>query len=1614
MSADQAQLRAGGLVPTSAKLGADDAVDVVVARAYRHAVVPGRTVIRLTAANIAAGDDLEMATLGFGPGEHRGEVAKERKRPLGFPGWALVHDPKNARYALDVVKEMKKHARRAKSKPGHAKDGFDAIAEKLGKTVPQFLPSFYEEAGRAFIEHGAPSFAAAMFGKAREAEAVHALEVDEQHRVDGFLEFALAGAVSTKSLTQYAKELAEHHKPEVAYAHFRQLCVHRTLGGMPPWSGMAKELRRLAKAAKRNVEDEDRAFIREIIESPALGKAAGEFWRAYAGPITELAKASPSARGALLNLFPTGSTSSADLDETWLDLVDATGAVQGLISGDAPPEARPSGGRAAWFDKLVIHLSRHWRDRNVGDRAFALLRRMAPMLIADGASITCTARYHRIDLDLCELALELAVPVAPTAEHARIDLDRWAKRATEPGHGCDPVRTAAHPVMGPKLALAVATEIGDEPFDAVSRGKRGLVAAKRAWLEGVIADAEKGALVGLGEAIALVQTKVKAETFSDVPDLHARFAALDPVPALARSLRTGIIDELGWPALEEADRELSPDGMTEISVHGGPPAAVLVTKTRMIAVGPTGRLGVHDLVLPLKHELVTARFIGGQFLVVIKSGYKVRGYWSGSPHDVFDSEASVWGIVPLAARAAVSADGAWFEGTRPIRVGDRRIPEGQALAAYDGVTAWTAEWKDGQHRWRELSATGEPGRYSWPSFIEGDADPDWRIDAVASYLLPVPGVTSSPLGIANGLAGTRVRYRGGSEHKQAERMVETIDGKRHVATAAPWPHHLLTLPGLATPRPVADETQYRVGVTSTILDPDGVRGSQVGFADRRYCLGQVAPLPPTFWHAMVTRDEAGSRKLHAITDHEARALIALVPVQGAAIVPGSRVDNAAIMAVLPEVTDPRLHNGVFGLAMIAAQQKADLDRLAADRAPGAVVAKDAAQPGQDDATLIAALSGWIERTYSQDGRAWTQLERVAELFGSTDHRDRYVHDVAPSTLDWMTFAVARSSLAWIALAIGTPAESRKPLGELFAKIVESLPPADKLRSYHANGTLGISGGGVGFRIYWHRGNAYAVRKMGWGGDTHQVLEYAPDGAFQPLPGLTIDQELRGRPGLGADDARTLLAAIADGKTSWSEEAPDRLAALTGLTRSESAFLWAGCPNASDQSANFLDKDLREQLGLKAAQAQIARDGMNAIPLAKRLAVIDETARVGVPALLDGSGVDALAAAWKRLIGARVAVPEELVAEADRQLHAPIAPATALAMFAAGADAPELSGDGIWALGKTGDVIRVSRSEPLVGQDQAASDAAVFTDQVLHTANAYLPFLYAELPVGHELRHKAALAYDLISSRLANPSLWCEAGHLYMDEATSKALDRTLDSFGGEVLAGFDDGITGRHAPGAVVVRNHMRAALKLRPAMIDAKARVLIGPLATQISQWGHSVWKSLEYVRSPGLAQIVARIRSTPVPAGGWEQNPLASAPQLVDRVATHLGVSKDAAALYLQYLALLLPTAKHLQRWNAWKPKHLEAATRELFDKELILEAKRERAQRSHFLPGGWEALKAPDTPMETWKAPMYGARNAEGRLVAPLGRFLALAPFHVLFEVAWERIESGDVPRYDEVKR
>jgi hypothetical protein len=59
----------------------------------------------LTATATGAAEDLALEYLGFDAGGSV-PVGRVKRQALGFPAWALVHDPANGHHALAVVKEV--------------------------------------------------------------------------------------------------------------------------------------------------------------------------------------------------------------------------------------------------------------------------------------------------------------------------------------------------------------------------------------------------------------------------------------------------------------------------------------------------------------------------------------------------------------------------------------------------------------------------------------------------------------------------------------------------------------------------------------------------------------------------------------------------------------------------------------------------------------------------------------------------------------------------------------------------------------------------------------------------------------------------------------------------------------------------------------------------------------------------------------------------------------------------------------------------------------------------------------------------------------------------------------------------------------------------------------------------------------------------------------------------------------------------------------------------------------------------------------------------------------------------------------------------------------------
>jgi hypothetical protein len=128
------------------------------------------------------------------------------------------------------------------------------------------------------------------------------------------------------------------------------------------------------------------------------------------------------------------------------------------------------------------------------------------------------------------------------------------------------------------------------------------------------------------------------------PTVRPRLRAADPGRALARTLRIGLLDEFGWPALEQALLDFpkpanQPAWMDGVQVRDAWPALVLASDAKVVAVGPTSILAAHDVRRPATHppvanmyaSITSAEFVDGQFLVSWRSSSGMVGYWSGSP-----------------------------------------------------------------------------------------------------------------------------------------------------------------------------------------------------------------------------------------------------------------------------------------------------------------------------------------------------------------------------------------------------------------------------------------------------------------------------------------------------------------------------------------------------------------------------------------------------------------------------------------------------------------------------------------------------------------------------------------------------------------------------------------------------------------------------------------------------------------------------------------------------------------------------------------------------------------------------------------------------------------------
>ncbi|MET7705793.1 hypothetical protein [Micromonospora sp. NPDC005413] len=1652
-------LAAGAVLPTGTA-GVGDRAVPLTARTYRHPALDDRPVVRLVDAALGEGEDMAVGFLGLTPGAEPAVVGLGQRRPLAFPEWVLVHHPTDGRHALAVVPELQKLAKQVRSQPKAALDGHQSVADRLARTLPHFLPTFFEQAARVFLAAGQDTYATQLFNKARKAEAQHGLPVDLNRLDEVYVEFAAAKVVSATALAGHAKELSAQLPADEALERFCRLALRAAAAGVVPSAQSANAVQRLVRAATKAagaaaVADREAAYLAELLRLPVAAEAPAGWWKAHLPAVTALAGRDPAIRGSLLDLMPADRNNLV----MWLALLADSGALAGLSDAEVPDAARPQDGSAGWLRRFVsrANLDRHQPVREL----YPLVERMAARLCAEladsGEALAVTG-----DLDLLDLLLALDLPVAPPKERDTLDLARWVN------------------AKGERELLALA---GDDRFTGALRrgldqvdnqqqaqrrlaGTSGVRPLLADWLRARIRDRFTTGLPYLPKAVKwLGNLPVEALrlVLDDLDGPAAQAAGgelrqaldVDLAGHVARSLRGGLLDELGWPDWEQAWQEVTGgDSRVEVTQQDAWPYVIMGGPTTVRVLGAEGIVLRHDLRIPAGDmwRQPGYHYVDGQLLVFWHSqsfNYDLRGYWHSSPDELQAITGTLRGeghrneiTLPLAGGGRTTGDGV-------LHPRDTAVPM-ELPVITDGTSHWVyrSDDENSDHGWREYDpASNAHGRRSLPRFLAELPVSGSRLQESASWLRPALSERVTPAAApVDGLLGWRVvtlpdgTVRG---EDLAGRTVTVASGQEPIAA--------LTLPGDDRPRAVLEGF--------VVVDPDGVVSATAGTSSGRPYTARVAPLPRReFLGNMLHRDPAGSAALRRVDQDiaatlfaaaldERRTAMAEAAARAAAraatrsgltaatqaitglpiALPGSVVRPPAdasatadstdalvelVRSTLPTISHDALLAGVAGVLRLAAQVRTDLEavgeRLSQSLSAPKAVAPAATAIGPTDEQLKLALNGLHSAARaSSSTHAFTQLQVIAAQRSAATGSEAAVrlHLDGPSlpvALNWWDVLGAVTAVAYRAVAAVTPDEHRETLRALLIEL-------DR---------LDVSAAAEPAR--WRRFSLYLRDDDLTGLDgarryPRPGILPLPDGAFIAVlhhsgtaGGYLLDALYHDPAGVFAvPEPYTVRSSAPVG-----DERPAGW--LTGfLTEWAARGTLPWRPEAAEQFA--------ELTGVTPTAGKLVLAGLlygnsmdTATPELLKTLGIKQAREVNLAyELLYESSPAARLAAVSALLPddpARLWTDGVDVAAAARVWNAAVGRRSVVpeqllidAMRSVGTDwAPTKALPALLDPARSAELntdlvfeIKGDRAQPVDGQRTG------FTGEVLCSAVTLAAWVAHHTPAGDPYRATLPAALALIRGRLANPDLLLDLNQ-YASLPAFRQVAGTPSATG-----------PGWERYGAIVLATaDTQPSPALRPDLLDVDGTDPYLPALRADATKPYPMEVALRLVRDPRFAALLG---DSGEPGGGaraadgiwWPQDPTRSVPDLVAEAAGEHGLGADAAAVYLMLLAMPDPTDRDTTKWTGWKPARLKAARAELAGTELVVEASRSRAGRSLFLPGPWLERGRGQKPIEGWKTTLFGLAP-DG--TAGLGVTVPFEPAADLYRRAWQRLRDGDRPRFD----
>ncbi|CAM5284024.1 hypothetical protein SAVIM338S_00190 [Streptomyces avidinii] len=1546
-------------------------------------------------------------------------LPSDPSRSEAYADWVRAFDQGAQDAARGLLADVRDRIARAYPKAGRALDELAGLARPL---PPAHLPWYWDT-----VAHRLASWDARAAGRAytlaRTAEREHDLPVDPAWRRQNVLLLARAGALPVKELSGHQAWLAAELEPAAAHEEFvRALAAWAASPGELP-ADLARRIRASARAAGLDGSEEARVLARTL--GAARGKALPDTLLDAAAALLADHPQDDAVLAALLDVFPESRNDAA----AWLRLLLRSGAADAAAAGRVTPQ----GGPGAWLAHYTRAYSHHRvpyggvSRQPMPEELFDLVSRFAPRLRAADAPVTLHEDRYRwpgLDADLLDLCLAEGVGVVDPGEGVRLTF--WGDRSRR-----DLKALAADPVFGPRLEGTVHAGLrgGGTAITRLPENP-GIAAGVHARVESLLGALAGGGLAAADEAVEQLAGLLDRPTATALDGIDEALAALDPAGPLARALRAGLPEELGWPALEEALAALAPEEVAGVTCTW--PVLTVYGRSKAVAVAPGSVRAAVAFTLPVDAAHHVVHYAGGQFLVSWSAdaarSFGSLAFWSDRPEEVFTPDRG-YGLRPyggslqggLGYQFETRDGGGRHDGERVLRPGGREGIDHHDFQMGDGTHVWSSKVFSGREGWARVDpVTGtRAAERTLPAF-HGSADlpPGTALfgDQLTLAALP-PDAPASPLGQDGDLTGCRVLHRTPyAGPSPTDFLLEGVDGRRARYRSGrpgrrPW--GIIRMPGGGEDAVLAGETAVRCHAAednSLLWEAGGFPGPDAARRGRPSAHG-VGPFPPpAFWHFLAPRHAASSEALRALGADTVRALLeAAVRTGGREGLPDDHALRDRVALLLPGVSEPRVVDGVVRAARLAAdvlRRREELSRRVGIMRAGPAVELRRAVP---DTALVPALGGLLPqvRPYGSavPGVHPATLTAVAaegrHLRGEIDDEARRLAlPAAPAP--WTALLGSIDAVAW-RTAVGTTSDEDRTA---LAALLETW--ADQPFAVRGGRWRTGTGSGAGGRA-----GAPAVRPA-------DAADHTADAADAP----GNDAPANGKPAGGGDPVddkvRTVewddagrLPLLLDlvtrrGPLPLPSEAVEAFARRTGVRRAIAALVLGGLPQREDHDEHLkalraapykANKAMAREYG--GLRHRLGDSGCRAVLAA---GVPRDPSELWEP---DGmtAAADRMAGAWAGLLGTTEYVDEDLAGalEADLGLGAGWVLALTGGPEAAGRCVPAAGGV---LVGAVNGGLSLHHAEA-----DGSAGRPVFVQHPVHAAPAsVVAWALTELPAGAPAGAAAASVHTVLRARWDDPRTLIPLGR---HSALGRAVpgDPAFTPYEGTVLpcprplyredtvvsTAHDDGLFVVAVPGGDVF---LRPAALADPAAAERAERLC----ATLDLPGLLAAIRRIQMVGGAAADRMLARAADTPVPPGGYELNPALGVPELVAEAGAALGVGADAAALYLQLLALARPTDQNVRRWNGWTPARHKAAQAELVDAGAVETGRRARAGRTVFVPGPWTDLKAPHLPLETAKLAPHGARAGRSEPEMPFLRLLSPVPPHELFADAWRASRSG----------